>query len=246
MLGGAWVSMRAQADDTKSPRERQFMNQMIGLRLIGVLVLAGVFYGIGQLGVTSSALTGDIWRAAFLFAVCLVAKIFFVYGSRRQREIQIEDKTYAADEWRLPRKTTDARAAAAGNPSTSRLMTIRFMAFGLVMSVVMSSQAPWQSDWVKSAALSAMWVLVLYVGYRGWQNRPRYLSLQANWVVLAPVVMALITLFTVNLHQYGLQGGPTPELAASTATMLIFNLAVVLAYATFMAVLVWQRRRECR
>src|SRR5208282_2061832 len=144
--------------------------------------------------------------------------------------------TFVAAEWTTPRKSTD------GSRSNKHIKSAKFMALALVVSVVMIAQAPWQQHFGQAVLWSATWLLLLWWSYHAWQNRPRYQSLRSGWVVIAPVLMGLMTLFIFNLHQYQAQTGSNDSPLASPAEIFTFNLVVVLAYAAFLGILVWKRR----
>ena len=90
-VAGAWVGARASIENTRSPRERQFMVRMawisvalavafLGVELLGLVFLPHLFATLAlQLGI------------AGFYAILLTT---FVVGiNRRQRQIQVEDGT---------------------------------------------------------------------------------------------------------------------------------------------------------
>jgi hypothetical protein len=239
MLGGAYISLRAQADDTKSPRERQFMLQMIGIRIVAVLLFFAVCFGIGKLDFSNAPVTRDILKAAYIFSIYGLGMGLFSYSSRRQQQIQIEERTFAEAEWTTPRKDTDS---TTNSPDTN-LKTIKSKALVLVISAVMIFQAPWKQHLGHAVLWSAVLVLFLFWSFHSWQNRPRYQSLRSGWVVVFPIMMGLMTLFFFNLHRYQAQAGSDASSVASPIVVIIFNLVVVFSYATFIAILAWKRKK---
>jgi RNA polymerase sigma factor (sigma-70 family) len=238
MLGGAYISLRAQTDDTKSPRERQFMLQMIGIRIVAVLLFFAVCFGIGKLDFSNAPVTRDILKAAYIFSIYVLGMGLFSYSSRRQ-QIQIEERTFAEAEWTTPRKDTDS---TTNSPDTN-LKTIKSKALVLVISAVMIFQAPWKQHLGHAVLWSAVLVLCLFWSFHSWQNRPRYQSLRPGWVVVFPIMMGLMTLFFFNLHRYQAQAGSDASSVASPIVVIIFNLVVVFSYATFIAILAWKRKK---
>lgn len=242
LLGGGYLSLRAVADDTKSPRERQFILQVIGLRIIAFLLTLAVLYGLETFGLFQEPLA----RAAFVFSVVIVGTGFLAWSSRCQRRIQIEEGTFVAAEWNSPRLATEAAAHSLGSASKiqAHLKIARFMALGLVLCAGMIARAPWQQHPGQSFGLLAIVGLTVFLSCRSWQNRPRYHSLRSGWVMLVPVLLALMTLLCFNLQQYRIRAGADAAGAASPAALLVFNFGVVLACAAFAGLLVWLRKRD--
>jgi RNA polymerase sigma factor (sigma-70 family) len=194
-LGGAFITLRAQADDTKSPRERQFVLQMIGIRLIAILLFGAVCFGIGKFDFFLAPVTREILKAAYIFSICVLGMGFFIYSSRRQCQIQIEEKTFVEAEWTMPRRNTDSVTNLLGAKSNTNLKAVKFRALGLVLSAIIIFQAPWKQHLGHAILFSAGCALALFWSYRSWQNRPRYQSLRSGWVVVFPIMMGLMTLF---------------------------------------------------
>ena len=246
MLGGAYVTWRAHADETKSPRERQFVLQMIGVRIVAVSLIFAVSFGILKFDFSHQPLTRETLRAAYVFSIYVLAMMLFAYSSRRRQQIQIEEKTFMEAEWTAPRRDTDSTA----NPSNTRLNTnfkaLKFRAFILVLAAFMIFQEPWKRDLVQAILCSAIMVLCVFWGYHIWKNLPRFQSLRSGWVFASPIIMGLMTLFSFNFHQYQAQAGSDAATIASPAEVLTFNLAVVLAYAAFVGIVVWKRKAAFR
>jgi RNA polymerase sigma factor (sigma-70 family) len=244
MLGGAYVTWRAQADDTKSPRERQFVLQMIGVRIVAVLVIFAVSFGTLQLDFSHQPLFNEMLRAGYIFSAYFLAMMLFAYSSRRRQRIQIEDNTFVEAEWTKPRWDTDPAVDASNTRSGTNLKALKFQAFVIVMAAVMMFQEPWKQDLLQSILWSAILVLCLFWGHHVWKNLPRFQSLRSGWVFVSPIIMGLMTLFLFNLHQYQVQAGSDASLIASPVQVYTFNLAVTLAYAAFVGILVWKRKHS--
>lgn len=242
MLGGSYISMRAQADDTKSSRERQFMHQMIGVRIVAVLLTLGAFYGIGKLDLFQERFARDILNATLIFIGSIVGTGFFAYVSRRQHQIQIEDGTFVKTEWNSSRKETDSDA----DKSNDFLKAAKFMAFGLIMFAMLAAHAPWQQYWGQAILSLAGLMAILFWSYHSWQNRPRYHSLRSGWILVFPTIIGLMTMFVFNFHQYDAQSdaqsGPANTNSAPLLVVMAFNFSVVLAYTAFIGVLAWKRK----
>jgi RNA polymerase sigma factor (sigma-70 family) len=247
MLGGFYVSLKAQADDTKSPRERQFMFQSFGkqalLRTIFILLWVAAFFAATNLGFFRSPIHLDFLVAAFIFSFCVYAVMMFARHSRRRRQIQMEDNTFVEAEWTMPRNVTDATTGSAGAKSKDRLKVARFMALGIGMAVFVITQESWRQNLGHAVLMTALFALFLWWGFLTWRNHPRFQSPRSNWInITFPVFMGLMTLFFFNRHQYLARAGQDVSSIASPAEVLAFNLVVVLAYAVFVGILVWRRK----
>lgn len=246
MLGGAYVTWRAYADDTKSPRERQFMLQMIGVRVVVVSLVFGVSYGILKLDFSHQPVAREFLKAAYMFSIYVLGTGLFACSSRRRRQIQIEDKTFAEAEWTTPRKNTDPAANPRDTKLDFNLKAVKFRAFVMVLSAILIFQLPWKQHLSEAILWSAGFVLALFWSLHLWQNRPRYLSLQSGWVIGFPVAMGLMMLFAFNLHQYQARVASDTSSIASPTEVFAFNLAVALAYLAFIGILVWARKAAIR
>jgi len=241
MLGGAYVSLKAQADDSKSPRERQFMLQFFGRRMIFNLLLFAGFFATLKLEFFRAPVHLDFWAAAFVFFLGVFAMTSFARHSRRRRQIQIEDNTFMEAEWMLPRKDTDSAAPSPGAKSKDRLKAVKFMALGIGLTVFVITQQSWKENLGHAALITSLLALILFRGFLAWQNRPRYQSLRPGWAMAYPVLMGLMTLFFFNFQQYQAHAGSDVSRSASPAEIIAFNLVVVLAYAMFAGILFWKR-----
>jgi len=242
LIGGAYITLRAQADDSKSPRERRFLLQMIGLRLLALLLFVAICLVTGLVDYPRGPLGFEFMRPAFIYLLCVFGTGFFAYSSRRQQQIQIEENTFVAGEWITPRKDIDCGADAAGGVFGKHLKAAKFMALGLALSVVMIAQAPWQQHFGQAVGWTVAWSLTMWWSHWAWQNRPRYQSFRSGWVLVLPVVMCLVTLLIFNLDQYHAQARADISGNTSTVKILVFNAAVVLAYAVLVGVIFWKRR----
>jgi RNA polymerase sigma factor (sigma-70 family) len=242
MIGGAYITWRAQADDTKSSRERQFLLQMIGVRIVAGLVIFAVSFGILKLDFSHQPLFNEMLRAGYVFSIYVIAMMLFIYSSRRRQQIQVEDKTFVEAEWTTPRRDTDSAADASNTRSGTNLKALKFRAFIFVLAAVMIFQEPWKQDLVQSILWSAIVMLCVFWGHHVWKNLPRFQSLRSGWVFVSPIIMGLMTLFFFNLHHYQAQTGSDALIIASPAEVFTFNLVVTMAYAAFVGILVWKRK----
>jgi cbb3-type cytochrome oxidase subunit 3 len=244
MIGGAYVSLRAQADDSKSPRERQFMLQVFGKRTLLSLLLFSVFFAAMKLDFFRAPIHFDFLMAAFAFFLCVYAVMVFAWHSRRRQQIQMEDNTFVEAEWTMPRKVTDAAGDSVDTKSKDRLKAVKFMALGIVMTAWVMTQEEWKQHLGHAVLITAYFALALIWSFLQWRNRPRYPSLRSGWIITFPVLIGLMTLFFFNRQQYLARAGSDVAHTISPTEIFIFNLVVVLAYAAFVGTLVWMRKRS--
>jgi hypothetical protein len=241
MLGGAFVSFKAQVDDSKSPRERQFMLQVLGWqRTVVTLLFLAVFFAATRFDYVRAPIHFDFFVAAFVFCYCVYWMVIIDRRFRRRLQIQIEDNTFVEAEWTMPRKVTDADTAAAKSKARSRVA--RFMALGIGMLVFVVTQESWKEHLGHAILVTAFMALCVVRGFLQWQNYPRFISLRSAWFVYFPVLVGLLTLFFFNYHQYLARTSSDISRIASSAEVFTFNLVVVLAYAVFVGIVVWKRK----
>jgi RNA polymerase sigma factor (sigma-70 family) len=239
LLGGAYLTLMAKIDDTKSPRERRFVSQVIGLRLLALLFLILVFLGLSRLDVSDEVLAGSYSRAAFLFLLAVLG-VSLPYVNDRRRQIQIEDGTMVEAEWNQPRWQTET-AAGSGSAWKSRLKPARFMALGFACCLVIAGSII-KSHSVKEMAIPLSLIgacLVLSLG--GWWQRPRFQAPQLGWQIAGALVMATVTLIGGNhnlLHPSPLLFRPVADVQSLPTTLFVFNAVIVLAYAIFIALII--------
>jgi RNA polymerase sigma factor (sigma-70 family) len=248
MLGGIYIGLRAQADDTKSPREREFMRWMIGVRMVVALLTVAGFVLVRKMDVLQQPMAHGIAFAAFFFICTVIGTQLLDYSIRRQRQIQIEDGTLDEAEWTKPRwKTEPLLNPANGTAKSNHLLkAARFMAFPLIFVVYLLVRMPAQSaQKVHLGSLGGILffaVAFLLMSFGGWRQRPRYQKPKLGWRIGLAFGMAAITLLMCNSPQSGFQ---VAGVTSPTVTM-IFNAVVVLAYAAFAGFLWWKNRADAK
>jgi RNA polymerase sigma factor (sigma-70 family) len=132
ILGSAWVSLRAQADDSKSPRERVSMLRMSGMRITFILLSVVLFFIAMQFRFFRVPIHFDYLAAGVYFYYCVDGVLIGAYQAHRRQQIQMEDKTYVEAEWRLPRAMTDPASDSGGSQQKNSLQMLRLTAFGSI------------------------------------------------------------------------------------------------------------------
>jgi RNA polymerase sigma factor (sigma-70 family) len=258
-IGTAYVSLKARADDSKSPRERQFMVRMFRRRMTVYLLWVAVYAVATKCDFFQVPIHFDFFLAAFIFYFfCVDLLILAREQNLRRRQIQIEDNTYVAAEWTMPRKVTDPTADAVN--VNNILKALKFGAFGMILSlmiwwIVGGQQALTQAWKVRlkypvveaSLIIAALLMtvgnaLAVFMGFWGWQKRPRFMPIRGDgppprglilFPIIFPIVIGLMTLFVFDLYQCLANNGlPDPTMASPTE-VLVFNLVVVSVYTAF-------------
>ena len=239
LLGGIYISLRAQADDTKSPREQEFMRQMIGVRLVFFLVTCAVFVAVKKLVFFQQPLTHDIAFATMILAFTATGILLMDYSIRRQRQIQTEDGTLDEAEWTKSRwKTEPLFTPANGQPKSKNIQkAAKFMALPMIFAMYLVIWTPDQQFHLSSNVL-IFGVIFMLSAFGGWRQRPRYQNPKLGWRIGMLAMMAALTLRTCNNPQPELQGSD----AISSTTMMVFNTVVVTTYAVFAAILFLRNR----
>ncbi len=259
-LGTAYVSLKARADDSKSPRERQFMIRLFRRRVIIYLLWVAVYFIGKQFDFFRAPLWFYFFTSAFIFYFCCVDTLILAREQNlRRRQIQIEDNTYVEAEWNMPRKVTDPAADVVNVKNI--LKALRFGAFGMILSYVLWFQLGGAHDLYKGwkmrlqhpvvekaliiAALlmTAGFVLAIFIRFWSWQKQPRFLRIRGEgppprtfvvFPIIFPIVIGLMTLTVFDLYQcFGIYDLNFSTTLASPNQVLVFNAVVILVYAAF-------------
>ncbi len=259
-IGTAYVSLKARADDSKSPRERQFMVRMFRKRVTVYLLWVAAYVVAVKCGFFQAPIHFDFFLAAFIFYFfCVDVLILAREQNLRRRQIQIEDNTYVEAEWKMPRKVTDPTADSVS--AKNILKALRFGAFGLISGYLMwfyiaDTQQIFTKGWnlrlkypvvekalsIAALIMAASFAQAVYVGFRGWQKCPRFLPIRGDgpqprrlvvFPIMFPIVIGLLTLAVFDLYQCLANNGFHDSTTSSPTEVLVFNLVVVSVYTAF-------------
>ena len=235
MLGGAYITFMAHADDSKSPRERQFLFQNFGKRM-----LLGLLVGAGLLAVAKLSFFQEPTHLLYLIAglgyfLAIHSSVILPRHTRRRQQIQIEDGTFDEAEWTKARKVTEPAGP------NDKLRMLKFMALGIGLLVFVITQESWKQDPRHAVLITTYMVAAVFWGFLRWKNRPRFQSLR-GFVIGFPIFMALMTLAFFNWQQYLARLGGDVSRMMPAGQMVAFNLIVALAYAVLIGVLIWKRK----
>src|SRR5436190_16607720 len=92
---GAYIGAKASIENTKSPRERQFMVKQTWWAVACVAAFLCAMALVIKFG-KKLLPTHPVWFATLLIALAAGLMVIIVRANRRQRQIQIEDGTYIA------------------------------------------------------------------------------------------------------------------------------------------------------
>ncbi len=260
VFGTAYVSLKARADDSKSPRERQFMVRVFWKRATVYLLWLAMYVIARECDFFQAPIHFDYFLAAFIFYFfCVDLLIVAREQHLRRRQMQMEDHTYTEAEWTMPRKVTDPTAGPVN--VKNMLRALKFWIFGTILSYTIwfqfggvhtLSQA-WKlhskypvvevSLIIATVITAVSFALAPYTQLLNWQKRPRFMRIRGDgppprslilFPILFPIVIGLMTLAVFDLYQC-LPGNGSYDSATLTSSteVLVFNLAVVLVYTAF-------------
>jgi hypothetical protein len=243
LLGSAYVSLRAEADNSKSPRERQFVLQMFGMRIIFILLSFVLVFVAMKFTFFRVPIHFDYLAAALFFCFCFDAAFFSNCQSYRRQQIQIEDNTFVDAEWRNPGRFTDSVRPKFG----------RLSAFGIISGSMVGIMLG--GNVLAGACIAVAFVVLLQiVSFVRRHHIPRFQPLHLQRVSLvSPILTGLLTLGFLYRPQYVAHTLPhtigNSVNRESPTEILVFNLIVILAYTGFfIGLLAWRRKRvrACR
>lgn len=259
-IGAAYVSLKAHADDSKSPRERQFMVRMFRKRMTVYLIWVAMYFIAIKFNFFGVPIHFDFFLAAFAFYFfCIDLMILAREQHLRRRQIQIEDHTYVAAEWTMPRKVTDPTAGPVN--VKNMLRALKFWVFGTILTCTiwfqLGSVHTIYQGWKARAqhpvaevclviALSIMTVgfaVAPYTRLLQWQKCPRFGPIRGDgppprslvvFPIIFPIVIGLLTLVVFDIHQHRVDAVASDAANFISPTdVLVFYLVVALVYTAF-------------
>jgi RNA polymerase sigma factor (sigma-70 family) len=244
MLGGAFVTAQAQADDTKSLRERKFVFPIVAIQMSALLVLFVGAWLDWQFQVFRSIFVRDALLSAAAFSILFLGILTARYRFLRQRQIQIEENTYDEAEWKSPRKETDRMANSSGRKADTHANKFKRFALSIVLFVVFAFYGPWKQHLVLALVTSVIWPLLATAWlFRSEGNRPRYASGPPSIAVWVVFLGGAFTLLATNLDFYMTRLGADRSKIVSPAEIIVFDAAVILAFGALAGRLIWIRSR---
>ncbi|MBU6399838.1 MAG: sigma-70 family RNA polymerase sigma factor [Verrucomicrobia bacterium] len=193
-LLGAYIGVKASIENTRSPRERQFMKRQSGWAfalVFAMFVAMTLVMTVGKrlLPAHPGGFAALIIGLVLAYLVGLFA--FILRSNRRQRQIQIEDGTYVSPEAVLAnlRRVSPAQARR-GMYATLGGSIVGSVAFAVVL-------AAQHHDWVAAALVVTMALSVFGSAAGLCSKGPE----RFPWLsLLAPLVALGLSLLTVDLR----------------------------------------------
>ena len=240
MLGSMGFSLLANIENTKSPREREFMIGMTWVSMVVTIVCVILGFALYEMIHNLNWVAHDVTLAALVFALAVYGVVMSEYKNRRRKQIQIEDGTWVATDWTAQGKRDGLSLDPSGGGSKANAYTS--IAF-IIAAIVIVAQAFYfiaKGLWILGLLNLCTCGAVYFWRMRGWRRQPRFdarLSTLARYVGLC----GFFTLVFYNLHIL-----QRPVSVADAGTIIGFNLGVVVAYGMLLTMLVWYFERADR
>jgi RNA polymerase sigma factor (sigma-70 family) len=263
LLASGFVSARSVADDAKSPRERRFVFSLTGLLFGLIFLYLAVVFAVVKFAfphapfgpnsrLTAGYLRPNIWLAIANYLLCVLIVGLNLHRSRRQQQIQIQEKTFDERDWRLPLGETNSTVDLSGTRLNGGLKAAKLMApVGVIAVATLFQLLPWKLRFGRAMVISAMAALILFLFWRlaayGMQHRPRFIGWTGRQfvpLVGLSILIGSLTLYSFNHDQRTALAYPGVFRAATPAEVSTFNLVVVLAYVLVIGGILWLRKRH--
>jgi RNA polymerase sigma factor (sigma-70 family) len=260
VFGSAYVSIKANADDSKSPRERQFVIRMFRTRWAVYLLWLAAYLVARKFNIFQTPIYFDYFAAAFVFYFCCIDLLILAREQHlRRRQIQIESNTYMEAEWKMPRRVTDPTINAV--TVKNMLKALRFSIFGSILIYAIWFQIgvghtfihqAWkmrlkypavERAFIFAASIMTIGFFVgIYTGFLQWRKQPRFIPIRGDgppprtfvlFPIIFPMVIGLLTLANFDIHECLLNDGLHDSIIASPTEVVIFNAVIILVYTAF-------------
>lgn len=243
MLGSVFFILRSEIENTKSPRERQFVLRMIWFRFTAAFLLTGVpiLVGIAMPSVFRHPNLVVFGFACLCFCGAIESAARIIYFQRHRRRIQIEDGTWEE----LPGDEKAQRAGLLANLPEKAAQTSSYMTKAAACSLVACIIATayllnWTiagGYWVASLFVLLWAAFALFRTRNGlrWSRIVSYARFMTS--VKTVVYFGLLTLLLFDLCW------ARGRLTLSAESAIGFNALVVLAYAALSGIFGWLYRQ---
>jgi RNA polymerase sigma factor (sigma-70 family) len=238
LLGSVFFHLKAEIENTKSPRERQFIIRMIWFRFSVALLGTAVPIVIALMWPSFIKQPGVIEYgfAGYFFCIAVEAAARTVYFHRRRRQIKIEDGTFEDLDLCKPTGPAELLHDLMDKTSKSNRYAALAAVFGLATSTffgaALMNQKLASGHWI-AALLVLLWFgSASFRWIRNWRLRPR-LVFDERFGTLAKIMVfcAFMSLLAFDLSWARGRLHPTHEWA------IAFNILMVLAYAVLIKIL---------
>ena len=240
MLGG-YFGIRANIENTKSPRERQFVVRRTWIGIGFVILALALMLGVRNLMPETRVWLGrdpfvrDVVFAALMFCLAVYSVVMFEYRNRRQRQIQIEDGTLVESEWTTPENPGGFSLDLLRSGSKATVYAAAALVMVVAGVIVVAIWEALAGHWI--FALLLLGVLFWRWRQRSWGRQPRF-DARLSTLVGGVRGCGLFTLIVCNLTRF------RGQMAAIDLRTIGFNVVVVLAYAALIGFLAWRHKHQ--
>jgi RNA polymerase sigma factor (sigma-70 family) len=237
LLGSVFFHLKAEIENTKSPRERQFTVRMIWFRFSIALLFTAMplFVGLMMPSLIKQRGVVEYGFAGYFFCGAVEAAARTVYFHRRRRQIQIEDGTF--EEFDLGKPTDPAELLGDLKDKASKSNRYAAMAavFGLATCILFGGGLIKQMlegrHWI-AALLFLLWFgFASFRWIRNWRQRPRFVF-DSRFGRLAKIMVFCAVMSLLAFDLSWARGRLQPSLGWAIG----FNILMILAYAALIKV----------
>ena len=233
VLGGGCVSAKAQAEDAKSPRERQFRIRWGWTCMaLALLLVLGWRLAVTEFNLHLVPPGLEVAKAALMLglAIIFITQIDFLH--RRIHRIRAEEGTGNEPE------------KLAGASTVFLCLGLAKRMAGLLAAVlILALQEAWEKRWVEALAgllLIPLFIFLAKVRWQGLQQGRKGTHLRRQLAIAAGFCV-------LTLLQYDLPHFKPSTVSPSTTTVqmiVVFNMGTMLAYAALVGILIKRGKLE--
>jgi RNA polymerase sigma factor (sigma-70 family) len=223
-LGSFYFAIRANIENTKSPRERQFV--VLSTWVSMAVLVVGVFLGFALRDTIRhmDRQARDVTGAVLGFAAAVYSVVVLEYKNRRRKHIQIEEGTWVATEWTPGGKREGFSLKTSPDGSKANSYASLAFVIGVVVFVALAFTEARSGHWIRALLDLGICAVALFRNIRAWKGQPRF---DARFSTLVRFVGAF-GLFTLVFYNHAVFRRPAN--VTDAWTIIGFNLGVVMAY----------------
>ncbi|HXI85446.1 MAG TPA: sigma-70 family RNA polymerase sigma factor [Verrucomicrobiae bacterium] len=240
LLGSFYFAIRANIENTKSPRERKYMVRSTWVSM--VVLVVGIFIGLALRDTVRhmDQQTLDVTVAVLAFALAVYSIVAAEYKNRRRKQIQIEDGTWVAAEWMAEGKREGFSLKAGQGGSKANSYASLAFAIGIVVFVALAFSKAISGHWIRALLYLGICAVSLFRNIRAWKHQPRFDARFSTWARFA----GMFGVFTLVFYNLSVFRGPPNVTTAGT--IIGFNLGIVVAYGVLLWMLAWYHEKVDR
>jgi hypothetical protein len=238
LLGSVFFHLKAEIENTKSSRERQFIVRMIWFRFTIAVLLTAVPIVIALIMPSIIKQPGvvEYGFAGYFYCVAVEVAARTMYFHRRRRQIQIEDGTFEEFDLSNPIGPAELLGDLMDKTSKSNRHAAMAAVFGLATSILFGAALMKRvlggEHWIMGPLILLWFGFASFRWSRNWRQRPR-LVFDARFGTLAKTMVfcAVMSLLIFDLSW------ARGRLHSSSQWAIGFNMLMVLAYAVLIKIL---------